>query len=66
MAIAREIAAYDRVELLDPVDEAPAGAVGGVLELHAGDIAMVEITEPRMDPAARILFVPILSLRRLD
>jgi hypothetical protein len=65
MAVVREIAAFDRVELLEPVDNVPAGARGGVLELRGGEIAIVEITAPDLDPAARIVFVPLAKLRRL-
>jgi len=65
MAVVREITAFDRVELIDPVDDAPAGARGGVLELRDGNVAMVEITEPKLDPAARIAFVPLAKLRRV-
>ena len=52
MPVVGEIAAFDRVELLEPLDDAPAGARGGVLELRDGDIATVEITSPELDPAA--------------
>lgn len=65
MAVVREIAAFDRVELLEPVDEAPAGACGGAVELRDGATAMVEITTPDLDPAARIVFVPLAKLRRI-
>ena len=65
MAVVRGIAAFDRVELLEPVDDAPAGARGGVLELRDGEVAMVEITTPEFDPAARVVFVPLAKLRRL-
>jgi hypothetical protein len=65
MAVVREIAVFDRVELLEPVDDVPAGARGGVLELRSGDTAMVEVTTPRLDPAARIVFVPLAKLRRV-
>lgn len=65
MAVVREITAFDRVELLEPVDDAPAGARGGVLELRDGDVAMVEITKPELDPAARVVFVPVAKLRRV-
>jgi hypothetical protein len=44
----------------------PAGARGGVLELRDHNSAMVEIATPELDPAARIVFVPIAKLRRLD
>ncbi|MGH2962240.1 MAG: hypothetical protein ACRDL3_08620 [Solirubrobacterales bacterium] len=66
MAVVREITAFDRVELIEPVDDVPAGARGGVLELRDGEIAMVEITMPELDPAARIVFVPLAKLRRID
>jgi hypothetical protein len=66
MAVVREITAFDRVELLEPVDDVPARARGGVLELRDGDTAMVEITSPEFDPAARIIFVPLAKLRRVD
>ena len=65
MAVVREITAFDRVELLEPVDDAPAGARGGVLEVRDGEVAMVEITTPALDPAARVVFVPLAKLRRL-
>jgi hypothetical protein len=66
MAVVREITAFDRVELTEPVDDAPVGARGGVLELRDGDTAMVEITTPELDPAARVVFVPLTKLRRVD
>ena len=65
MAVVREITAFDHVELLEPIDDAPAGARGGVLELRDRDTAMVEITTPRLDSAARIVFVPLAKLRRV-
>jgi len=65
MAVVREITAFDRVELLEPIDDAPAGARGGVLELRDRDTAMVEITAPELDPAARIIFVPLVKFRRV-
>ena len=65
MAVVREITAFDRVELLEPIDDAPAGARSGVLELHNRDTAMVEITTPELDPGARIIFVPLAKLRRV-
>jgi len=66
MAITQRIAEFDVVELTEPVDEAPAGARGGVLELRPGDTAMIEIIEPPLDAAARILFVPLTKLRVVD
>ena len=65
MAVVGEITAFDRVELTEAIEEAPAGARGGVLELRDVATAMVEITTPELDPAARIVFVPLAKLRRL-
>jgi hypothetical protein len=65
VATVREITAFDSVELLESVDDAPAGARGGVLELTDDETAMVEITEPALDAAARVVFVPLAKLRRL-
>jgi hypothetical protein len=66
MAVTHEIAAFDVVELIEAVDDAPAGARGGVLELRSEGKAMVEITEPVLDAAARIVFVPLAKLRVVD
>lgn len=66
MAVTREITVFDRVELLEPIDDAPAGARGGVLEMRDGDTALIEITTPELDPAARIIFVPLAKLRRVS
>jgi hypothetical protein len=65
MATADEITAFDRVELSERVDDAPAGARGGVLEVRDSDVAMVEITDPPLDAVDRILFVPVAQLRPL-
>lgn len=66
MVVAHKIAAFDIVELIERVDDAPAGARGGVLELPNDDTAMVEITEPALGPAARIVFVPTAKLRVVE
>jgi hypothetical protein len=67
MAITHRVAEFDIVELIEPADDAPAGARGGVLELYpADDTAMVEVLEPPLDPAARIVFVPVAKLRVVD
>lgn len=63
MATTHEIAAFDRVELSERVDDVPAGARGGVLELRDPNIAMVEITEPPLEAVDRILVVPVSQLR---
>lgn len=59
------IAAFDRVELLEPSGDVPAGARGGVLELRDDEVAMVEITTPELDPAPGVVFVSLTKLRRL-
>lgn len=66
MAVIREITAFDIVELTEAIDDAPLGARGGVLELRPGGTAMIEITEPRLDAAARIVFAPLEKLRIID
>lgn len=66
MAVTHHIVEFDIVELTEAVDDAPAGARGGVLELASDDKAMVEITEPPLDAAARIVFVPVAKLRVID
>ncbi len=63
MAATREIAAFDLVELTEPVDAAPAGARGGVLEIDTEGTATVEITEPELEGLERIVFCPLSTLR---
>ncbi len=66
MATTRDIERYDIVELLEPVDAAPAGARGGVLEFLGpdGDIAEIEIMEPDLKEALdRIVYAPLSKLR---
>ncbi len=67
MATVSEIGLFDRVELLEPQNAAPAGAIGAVLELHDdGTVAMVEFTSMPAEPALdRIEFVALAKLRRL-
>lgn len=60
-----DIAAYDLVEFAEAVDDAPAGARGGVLELAGDATAMVEVLTPLLDAAARIIFAPVATLRRV-
>lgn len=62
-AAERAIRVLDIVELTEEIDNAPAGARGGVLELRPGGTAMVEITDPTLDAAARIVFAPLRKLR---
>ncbi len=66
MAVTHHITEFDIVELTEAVDDAPAGARGGVLELAQDEKAMVEITDPPLDAAARIVFVPVAKLRVID
>jgi hypothetical protein len=67
MPAVREIALLDTVELTEPIECAPAGSRGGVLELLDGDVAMVEITTMPLEPALdRIVFAPLVKLRRVD
>jgi hypothetical protein len=62
-AIAHEIKEFDIVELTERVDDAPAGARGGVLEFHRPGVAMLEILEPELGGAERIVFAPLDKLR---
>jgi hypothetical protein len=66
MAVAHKIVEFDLVELTEPVDDAPAGARGGVLELRQDNTAMVEVTKPDLGPAARIIFAPLGKLRLVE
>lgn len=66
MAIAPKISDFDSVELTTAVDDAPAGACGGVLEMRPDGVAMVEVLKPHLDAAARIVFAPISQLRLLE
>jgi hypothetical protein len=63
MAVAHKIAEFDIVELTESAFDAPAGAKGGVLEIRPDGIAMLEILEPELDAAARIVFAPVDTLR---
>lgn len=65
MPAVREIATLDLIELTEPVGGAPASARGGVLELRAGDVAMIELTSMPLEPILdRIVFAPFSKLRR--
>ncbi len=66
MPAVREITTLDMVELTEPVEGAPAGSRGGVLELRDGDVAMIEITTMPLEPILdRIVFAPLSKLRRV-
>lgn len=67
MTTAHEIALLDWVELLEPMDAAPAGARGGVLEFLNDDTVMLEIMEPDLEEMLdRIVVAPVSKLRRID
>jgi hypothetical protein len=67
MAVTHRIARYDIVELTEPVDEAPAGERGGVLELYDDGTAMVELTSlPAQLGVDRIVVAPVSKLRVID
>ena len=58
------ISLCDTVELLEPVDDAPKGARGGVLEFMEDGAVMVEVmTVPELDAVERIVFAAPTSLR---
>ncbi|MGA7703810.1 MAG: hypothetical protein WB998_02825 [Solirubrobacteraceae bacterium] len=63
MPTLHKITPYDLVELIEPVDDIPAGARGGVLELRDHDTALVEITMPALDAVDRVIFAPLAKLR---
>ena len=65
MTTAPKINAYDLVELTVPVEDAPVGARGGVLEITDETTAMVEVMTPELDVTARIVFAPLSALRRV-
>jgi hypothetical protein len=67
MAVTQKIALYDKVELLEPVDAAPAGARGPVIHfLNGGDVAEIELTEPRLEGLDGVVYAPLSKLRRVD
>lgn len=55
----------DPVELSAPIDSAPAGARGGILEIR-DDMAMIEVvTMPLDDGIDRIVYAPLDKVRAL-
>jgi hypothetical protein len=68
MARTREIQLFDIVEIVEPVDAAPAGARGGVLEFvgENHDIAEIEITEPKLDGLDAIVYATLDKLRVVE
>lgn len=64
MATTKHIAEHDIVELAEPVEKAPAGARGGVLDIFDDRNAMVEFTNlPGVLDIDRIVVVPLDKLR---
>jgi hypothetical protein len=67
MATTRQIELYDTVELLEPIDAAPAGAHGGVIHfLQDGEVAEIEIMDPELEDLDRIVYAPLNKLRRVS
>ncbi len=61
-----KLKALDIVELIEPCDDIPAGATGGLLELNDDDTAMVEITSlAGLDAVERVVFPRLTKLRRI-
>jgi hypothetical protein len=66
MAPGSRISDLDVVELTAPAEDAPAGSRGGVLEMRPDGYAMIEVLEPVLGPAARIVFAPVSELRLVE
>lgn len=55
---------FDLVELLEPVDAAPAGAQGPVIEwLRGGTVAEIEIKQPKLEGLDAIVYATRDQLR---
>lgn len=66
-ATKHDVSELDFVELIEPFDEAPAGARGGLLDIFDGDMAMVEFTNvPGEMDIDKIVIVPLDKLRVVD
>jgi hypothetical protein len=67
MAATHESAIGSLIELREPVEEAPAGARGGIIDLLDGDRVMVELTSLPLEPILdRIVVVPLDKLRLIE
>lgn len=67
MAATREIAVGSLIELRESVEEAPAGARGGIIDLLDADHVMVELTSLPLEPILdRIVVVPLDKLRLIE
>lgn len=64
MAVTNAIAQYDWVELLEPVEDAPAGARGVLHDFLDGGCTIVEVMEPPPQDMP-IVFAPLSALRGL-
>ncbi|MGH2903806.1 MAG: hypothetical protein ACRDK7_09530 [Solirubrobacteraceae bacterium] len=66
MPTTHEIAPFDVVELTVPIECAPAGSRGAVLEMLDEDTAMVEVMTMPLEPILeRIVAAPLSKLRRM-
>ena len=64
VATTRQIELFDVVGLLKPVDAAPAGAQGLVIEwLQDGTVAEIELTEPKLAGLDAIVYATRDQLR---
>jgi hypothetical protein len=64
MAVAREIAIGDLVELTEAVGAAPARARGGITDVLGDGKVIVELTSLPLEPVLdRIVVVPVTKLR---
>lgn len=63
---AHEIVPFDKVELTEAIESAPAGASGTVLDLLDDGAAIVEISALPLEPILdRLVFAPVDKLRRI-
>lgn len=63
----QSIARFDWIELREPVDAAPAGAQGAVIDfIQDGTVAEIEIMKPDLDGLDRIVYATPSQLRRVD
>jgi hypothetical protein len=66
VAVAREIAVGEPVELREPVDKAPAGARSAITDVLEGGRVIIELTSPPAEPVLdRIVVAPVAKLRFL-
>ena len=68
VATTREVQLYDIVELLEPVDAAPAGSRGGVIEFIGDnhEVAEIEITDPKLNGLDAIVYATLDKLRIVE